>query len=238
MPYGLIFSSAGKEWKGAVRERREFCYYRKKEVERFLQGDWKAHLESMQARLEELKRSLPEKYPFVRTIKDVAKPANLKVYIRGNKETQGEEAPRAFLSVLVRGDPVPFTKGSGRMELAEAIANPQNPLTARVMVNRIWQNHFGAGLVTTASNFGQLGDRPSHPELLDYLAARFVEQGWSIKAMHREIVLSATYALSAGSSQRIRQPTRRTTYCGVPIAGNWMRKPCATLFSSSPESLT
>ena len=192
----------GRQRMEGSREREKgVLLYRKKEVERFLQGDWKAHLESMQARLEDLKHTLPEKYPFVRTIKDVAKPANLKVYIRGNKETQGEEAPRGFLSVLCEGDPVPFTKGSGRLELAEAIANPKNPLTARVMVNRIWQNHFGVGLVTTASNFGQLGDRPSHPELLDYLAARFVEQGWSIKAMHREIVLSATYALSAGSSQ-------------------------------------
>ena len=88
------------------RERdRGVLHYRKKEVERFLQGEWKSHLEGMQARLEELKRALPEKYPFVRTIKDVAKPANLKVYIRGNKETQGEEAPRAFLSVLCGGNP-------------------------------------------------------------------------------------------------------------------------------------
>jgi len=193
----------GRQRMEGSRERESgVLHYRKKEVERFLQGDWKAHLESMQARLEDLKHTLPEKYPFVRTIKDVAKPANLKVYIRGNKETQGEEAPRGFLSVLCEGDPVPFTKGSGRLELAEAIANPKNPLTARVMVNRIWQNHFGAGLVPTASNFGQLGERPSHPGLLDYLAARFVEQGWSIKAMHREMVLSATYALSAESSQQ------------------------------------
>jgi len=192
----------GRQRMEGSRERDSgVLHYRKKAVERFLQGDWKAHLESMQARLEELKRSLPEKYPFLRTIKDVAKPANLKIYIRGNKENQGDEAPRSFLSALCPGDPVPFTRGSGRVELAEAIANPQNPLTARVMVNRIWQDHFGVGLVTTASNFGQLGDRPSHPELLDYLAARFVEQGWSIKAMHREIVLSATYALSTGSSQ-------------------------------------
>jgi len=185
------------------RERdRGVLLYRKKEVERFLQGEWKTHLEAIQTRLEELKRVLPEKYPFVRTIKDVAKPANLKVYIRGNKETQGEEAPRAFLSVLCGGDPVPFTKGSGRLELAEAIADPKNPLTARVMVNRIWQHHFGTGLVATASNFGHLGERPTHPELLDYLAARFVEQGWSVKAMHREILLSATYALSAESSEK------------------------------------
>ncbi len=187
---------------GSRERERGVLHYRKKEVERFLQGEWKSHLEGMQTRLEELKRVLPEKYPFVRTIKDVAKPANLKVYIRGNKETQGEEAPRAFLSVLCGGNPVPFIKGSGRLELAEAIADPKNPLTARVMVNRIWQHHFGTGLVATASNFGHLGERPSNPELLDYLAARFVEQGWSVKAIHREILLSATYALTAESSEK------------------------------------
>jgi hypothetical protein len=196
------FFLVGQKLEGIGSRESGVLRYKSKEVTRFLQGDWKAHLESMEVRLDELKGALPEKYPFLRTIKDVAKPANMKVYLRGNKETQGEEAPRAFLSVLCTGDPVPFSKGSGRMELAEAIASPQNPLTARVMVNRIWQHHFGVGLVTTASNFGQLGERSSHPELLDYLAARFVEQGWSIKAMHREIVLSAIYALSAGFSEQ------------------------------------
>ena len=190
----------------------------------------------MQGRLDKLKGALPEKYPFLRTDQGCRQTGKLKVYLRGNKETQGEEAPRAFLSVLCTGDPVPFSEGSGRMELAEAIASPQNPLTPRVMVNRIWQHHFGVGLVTTASNFGQLGDRPSHPELLDYLAARFVEQGWSIKAMHREIVLSATYALSTGSSQRTRLPIRITISYGEPIAGNWMRKPCATRFFGRREA--
>ncbi len=100
------------------------------------------------------------------------------------------------------GDPVPFTKGSGRLELAEAIADPKNPLTARVMVNRIWQTSLWRGPGCNGQQLRSLGERPSHPELLDYLAARFVEQGWSIKAMHREIVLSATYALSAESSEK------------------------------------
>ncbi len=195
------FFLVGQRLEGIGSRESGVLRYRKKELARFLQGDWKSHLETLQARLDEAKGSLPEKYPFLRAIKDVAKPANMKVYVRGNKETQGEEAPRAFLSVLCEGQPVPFTKGSGRLELAEAIANPQNPLTARVMVNRIWQQHFGAGLVPTASNFGQLGERPSDQELLDYLAARFLEKGWSIKAMHREILLSATYGLSVGSSE-------------------------------------
>src|SRR5206468_4200418 len=86
-----------------------------------------------------------------------------------------------------------FTHGSGRLDLAEAIASNDNPLTARVIVNRLWQHHFGEGIVRTPSNFGQLGDRASNPELLDYLARTFVDNGWSIKKLHREIMLSDAY---------------------------------------------
>jgi len=119
------------------------------------------------------------------------------VYLRGNPATTGEEAPRSFLSILCKDNPPPFTKGSGRIELAQAIASTNNPLTARVIVNRIWMHHFGKGIVATPSNFGAMGDRPSHPELLDYLASRFMASGWSIKALHRDIMLSATYQLSS-----------------------------------------
>src|SRR5262249_52082978 len=86
--------------------------------------------------------------------------------------------------------------------LAQAIASKDNPLTARVMVNRIWQHHFGRGLVSTPSNFGALGERPTHPELLDYLAARFIASGWSIKTLHREILLSAAYQASSHADAR------------------------------------
>jgi cytochrome c553 len=127
---------------------------------------------------------------------------DLKVYVRGNPAKLGALAPRRFLRVLASGDPAPFTVGSGRLELAEAIASPDNPLTARVIVNRVWQYHFGRGLVGTPSNFGQLGDRPTHPELLDYLACRLVESGWSLKALHREIMLSSVYRLASASDDR------------------------------------
>ncbi len=120
-------------------------------------------------------------------------PANMKVFVRGNPAKLGDEAPRRFLKIIAGDNPTPFATGSGRLELAEAIAAPDNPLTARVMVNRVWQHHFGRGLVGTPSNFGQLGERPTHPELLDYLTCRFIESGWSIKTLHREIMLSAAY---------------------------------------------
>src|SRR5579863_2546476 len=170
--------------------------YNQRKIERFLAGEWKAHLENMRADLESMKAAMPPQYPFLHAIKDSDKPHNIRIHIRGSADNLGDEAPRRFLSILSAGEPPPFQKGSGRLELAEAIASSKNPLTARVMVNRIWQQHFGAGIVRTPSNFGQMGERPTHPELLDYLAARFVESNWSVKAMHREIMLSATYALS------------------------------------------
>jgi len=169
-------------------------------VDRFLEGRWKTYLTDMRAELKELTAALPPQYAFAHIIQDVANPRNEHVQINGVPENLGEEAPRAFLSILSKGDPVPFKEGSGRRELAEAIAAPDNPLTARVMVNRIWQHHFGEGLVRTVSNFGRMGETPSHPALLDYLATSFVENGWSMKKLHREIMLSATYQLSSDNN--------------------------------------
>jgi mono/diheme cytochrome c family protein len=124
---------------------------------------------------------------------DSAHPKNSRVFIRGNPNRLGEEAPRQFLAILAGDKRQPFTRGSGRLELARAIASRENPLTARVMVNRLWLHHFGAGLVTTADDFGLRCDPPSHPELLDYLAWQFVEDGWSLKKMHRLLMLSSVY---------------------------------------------
>jgi len=121
------------------------------------------------------------------------KPKDLHVFLRGNTETKGDLVKRRFLKVLAQNEPKSFTQGSGRLELAEAIADPNNPLTARVIVNRIWSIFFGRGLVATPSNFGQLGSLPSHTELLDDLAVRFMENNWSIKWLVRELVLSSTY---------------------------------------------
>jgi hypothetical protein len=148
-----------------------------------------------------MRKNAPPDYPYVMGLGDTAKLANLKLNVRGNPNNLGPEIPRGFPAVLAGtdGDPAPFTHGSGRLELAEAIV--RHPLTARVMANRIWMEHFGRGIVATTTNFGVMGDRPSHPELLDYLASRFVENKWSIKALHREIMLSSTYQLSYGSAE-------------------------------------
>ncbi|MEO6244915.1 MAG: PSD1 and planctomycete cytochrome C domain-containing protein, partial [Opitutaceae bacterium] len=128
---------------------------------------------------------------------DKAQPANSKVLLRGNSANRGPVAPRQFLEILSEGARTPFSNGSGRLELAEAIASPTNPLTARVLVNRVWGWHFGAALVRTPSDFGVRTEAPPLRELLDWLAASFVESGWSMKALHRTILLSSTYRQSA-----------------------------------------
>lgn len=167
--------------------------YKGKSLLRFLTAEEKSKLDAMQAEVAQVTKAMPPEYPYLMALKDEAQPVNVKLNVRGNPHALGEEVPRGFPAILghTDGDPLPFRLGSGRLELADAIV--QSPLAARVMVNRIWQHHFGRGIVDSPSNFGMMGERPSHPELLDYLAGRFIESGWSMKAMHREIMLSATY---------------------------------------------
>jgi hypothetical protein len=153
-----------------------------------------------QAKLQELRKAVeqwratgPGAPPRAMVLEDLPAPYEPHVFRRGNPNNPGEAVPRQFLEVLSRGERKPFTHGSGRLELARAIASKDNPLTARVLVNRIWLHHFGRGLVTTPSDFGLRSDPPSHPELLDHLATAFVDGGWSVKAMHRLIMRSAAY---------------------------------------------
>ncbi|MFG0263186.1 MAG: PSD1 and planctomycete cytochrome C domain-containing protein [Novipirellula sp. JB048] len=123
-------------------------------------------------------------------------PRDLPSFIRGNPNRPGPLVPRRFLTVLT-STPRPYQNGSGRLELAQSITTEAQALTARVLVNRVWLAHFNQGIVATPSNFGQQGSRPTHPQLLDDLAARFVREGWSIKRLHREILLSASWQQSS-----------------------------------------
>jgi hypothetical protein len=118
---------------------------------------------------------------------------DVRVHIRGRYDRLGDLVPRRFPVILAGEKQELITEGSGRLQLARWLTRPDHPLTARVLVNRLWQWHFGEGIVRSASNFGKLGERPSHPELLDYLADRFVRSGWSVKEMHRLVMLSAAY---------------------------------------------
>ncbi len=141
-------------------------------------------------------KALPPSTPTCTACATSRPPVDLQVHLRGNPMRLGDAVPRGFLSVLSPGERVTFSKGSGRLELARSIAT--QPIALRVIVNRVWKEHFGTGLVNTPSNFGINGERPTHPELLDHLAKYFIDHGLSIKALHREIMRSAVYQLGAG----------------------------------------
>ncbi|HZW30346.1 MAG TPA: DUF1553 domain-containing protein, partial [Isosphaeraceae bacterium] len=155
------------------------------------------------ARRDALKKDLLPEPPRALAAQDGGTPGGMftgiqdvPVHIRGSYARLGPIVPR-HLPGIFGERPAPITQGSGRLDLARWIARPENPMTARVLVNRVWQHHFGAGLVRTPSNFGKLGELPSHPQLLDWLADRFLRDGWSIKRLHRRILLSAAYQQSS-----------------------------------------
>ncbi len=149
---------------------------------------------AMRKDIEEARKKIEPFYPYVHGVKDAEEPMNIPVALRGDPFNLGKEEPRHFLSVLSKSEPAAFSKGSGRLELAEEIL--AQPITMRVIVNRVWKAHFGTGLVDTPSNFGMTGERPTNPGLLEYLARDFSTSGQSMKKLHREIMLSAVYQLS------------------------------------------
>jgi len=153
-----------------------------------------AQMASIKNDIEEARKKLQPEYPFLHGVEDMPNPVNLQLSIRGNPMNLGPEVPRHFLSMLSKSDPEAFHTGSGRLELADDIL--AQPIAMRVIVNRIWKGHFGTGIVETPSNFGQTGERPTNPELLEYLASNFAKSGMSMKKLHREIMLSSVYQLS------------------------------------------
>jgi Protein of unknown function (DUF1553) len=160
-----------------------------------LSGPELAKLAELQNRRSELEREVPES-AFAMVARD-ENPRNIRIHLRGNHKTLGEEVPRRFLQVIAGRDQPAVAQQSGRLQLAEWVSNPANSQSARVMVNRIWKHHFGSGIVRSTDNFGKTGDRPTHPELLDYLAHQFREGGWSVKSIQRMILLSNTYRMSS-----------------------------------------
>ena len=155
----------------------------------------KQQLTDLQTQLDSLTKNPASSGPMMPSISGGGQA--MQIFVRGNPEKLGEPAPPGFLRILSPPDQQPDGKSFSRLNLADAIVSPQNTLTARVFVNRVWHHHFGRGIVPTLSNFGTLGGPPTHPELLDTLAVQFMESGWSIKSLHREIMLSSTYQLSS-----------------------------------------
>ena len=159
-----------------------------------------AEVVEVKARLAELSNRTPKVEKAYAVVEGM--PANARIHRKGEPKNLGEEVPRGFLTVL-GGQQLPADhKGSGREFLAGWIADPNNPLTARVIVNRIWQYHFGKGIVSTPNDFGARGTAPTHPELLDHLATQLIKSGWSLKAMHRLMMLSHAYQLAATDDPR------------------------------------
>ena len=167
--------------------------------------DFKKEEAELHRDLAQLELKHPGAPPKANVIYDVARPKDSPIFFRGEAENKGPIAPRAFLDILSPANHARYSNGSGRLELAQSIVNPYNPLTPRVIVNRIWMHHFGEGFVTTPDDFGNQSDPPSHPELLDYLAFRFMQEGWSIKKLTREIMLSSVYRQSSDNNPRYAQ---------------------------------
>ena len=164
------------------KEKREITDEEKKE-----RDEWTKERDA-------LRKSAPPKFATAHGLRENGS-KNMHVAIRGDLRKKGEEVPRRFLEVISRDRT--FSKESGLLQLAESVVSRENPLTSRVLVNRIWQWHFGQAIVRTPSNFGVIGEKPTHPLLLDWLATNFMDHGWSIKDLHRLIMKSTTYRMSS-----------------------------------------
>ncbi len=165
----------------------------------------RAALAALEKAVADVKQEHPGSPPRAHVLEDAPKPKDSAVFIRGNAASKGPVAPRRFLQILSPSERPVFNDGSGRLQLAKAIADSRNPLTARVLVNRIWLHHFGEGLVRNPDDFGSRSDPPTHPELLDFLASEFVRGGWSIKKLHRLIMLSSVYQQSSDGAAKYVQ---------------------------------
>ncbi|OYV92943.1 MAG: hypothetical protein B7Z73_04155 [Planctomycetia bacterium 21-64-5] len=217
--YGELLASVDKQWNElrqaapsaerlddpAAEELRQVLYgpesptvLTDEQSQRLFDREVRDHLTQLQRKVDELEVTSPAAPPRAMAMVDASSPVEPHIFVRGNPGRPGDRVPRRFLAVLSSGERRPFEHGSGRLDLAAAIASRDNPLTARVLVNRVWLHHFGSGLVRTPSDFGVRSDPPTHPELLDWLAATFMDNGWSLKSLHRQILLSGAYQQATG----------------------------------------
>lgn len=212
--YGEVLNAVEQEWQALVKSGKALTDPDKLALHKIFHGDnappdlkpgtfndlqllpdraSQGAFQNLRKEVEKWRATGPGAPPRAMVLEDLPTPPQSRVFIRGNPTNLGEVVPRRFVGFLSGAKPKPFQKGSGRLELAQAIASRDNPLTARVIVNRVWLGHFGAGLVRTPSDFGLRSEPPSHPELLDHLATYFMDNGWSLKKLHRLIMLSKAY---------------------------------------------
>ena len=188
--YGGLFARNDPAWQSTLSTLLENA------VVRLLPNRQRAQFFALREQSDLLELVHPGAVARAPVLNDMAMPKNSPIFIRGEAENHGDIVPRRFLEALSGPNRPAFKSGSGRLELAQAIASKNNPLTARTMVNRVWEHHFGEGFVPTPDDLGNQSTTPSHPQLLDYLASRFMEDGWSLKKLHKLILLSATYQQS------------------------------------------
>ena len=223
--YGVVFDQVSLQWESHRKQAADAkalpdadaeelrqvlygdgspCVVTPDDSRRLIERDVRDKMTQLKRKVENLKVTSPGAPPRAMVLRD-GNPQNSPVLIRGNPGRPGKSVPRQFLEVVAGPDRKPFTKGSGRLELAQAVIDPKNPLTSRVIVNRIWQHHFGTGLVPTPSDFGTRGLPPSHPELLDWLSLTLMDKEWSLKRMHRLIMTSAVYRQSSADNAAARR---------------------------------
>ena len=187
--------------KGEIKSLEEAAKQRADAKPAIEPAESKSPMATLKEELTALEKSKPN-VPHALAVADRAV-ENLHIHVRGDHTTLGAEVPRRFPRILSSEGQQPLSaSASGRLELATWLVRPEHPLVSRVMVNRIWQGHFGQGLVRSSDNFGRLGEPPDHQPLVDWLARRFVRSGWSIKAMHRLVMLSSAYQMSTAHNER------------------------------------
>jgi hypothetical protein len=197
--YGRLLARTDPEWQAAMQPVWEAALFR------LLPRPDQNQLRQLRSQSDLLELAEPGALARAHVLVDAPRPADAPILVRGQAEAPGQVVPRRFLEVLSGRDRPRFRDGSGRLELANAIASPANPLTARVIVNRVWQHHFGDGFVSTPDDLGNQSAPPTHPELLDWLATRFVSDGWSLKKLHRLILLSAAWQQSSRNNPRFAE---------------------------------
>ena len=200
--FGKGYAKNMEEIRKVMFERGNPGDYRFDDLKRRNGGLEREERERFISKIENLKINHPGSPPRAMVLMDKGNPRDETIMIKGDRRNRGKPAPRQFLEILSGPERKPFKIGSGRLELGRAIADKENPLTARVMVNRIWMHHFGRGIVTSINEFGLRANDPSHPELLDYLAWFFTENGWSMKKLHKHILMSNTYQQTSDDNPR------------------------------------
>jgi hypothetical protein len=199
-------SAAQQQLFDALTSKASPCYFPRSQTAQYLSRGEKDAYNNLRTQFDKIALRLAKAPPRAMVLAEAADAVEPRIFVRGNPAVVGEKVPRQFLRVLAGDARQPFAHGSGRLELARAITSIDNPLTSRVLVNRVWMHHFGEPLVSSPSDFGTRSSPPSHPALLDWLAWRFMNEGWSLKRLHRHIVMSAAYqqaSFDRGDARRV-----------------------------------